>query len=129
MDEEKSLSIQTRNILGEIREFITHPNEVVNKAMLFDRKVLEAGKLVGPQLLTALVGYNKKMEATLEQLREVMVEVRSNTIPTSKPETASVPEPKPQVEPAPKEEERAVMEQPKDSEAKDGEMAEREPKQ
>ena len=84
-EEERRLSTQARNTLGEIREFITHPGEVINKAMLFDKKVLEAGKMVGPQLLTALVEYNKKMEATLEQLGGVMVEVKANTVLNLKP--------------------------------------------
>ena len=93
VESERRYTMQVVNTLGEIREFITHLDEVINKVMLFDRKVLEVGKAMGPQLLTALIRYNRKMETTLVKWREVAVEIGLGFGPETKMEEVQVPKP------------------------------------
>ena len=75
MDQQRKFSKTAAKNLQAIREFIDNPSKVINKAMLFDEKVMETGKQISANLMMALVSYHRKMEAILEPLREVMKEV------------------------------------------------------
>ena len=64
--------------LERIRETIVIPGDALAKARLFDEG---EGKSLGVKLVNVLVAYQKKMEATLVEIREVM-----GVLPKSHPE-------------------------------------------
>ena len=87
LDQQKKFTKTASKNLQAIREFIGNPGEVINKAMLFDEKVMETGKQIPANLMMALVSYHRKMEAIVEPLREVMKEVEERREREQGPET------------------------------------------
>ena len=72
-DEElRQLRAQLKEGLDRIREFIGNPSNVVNKAHLFDNDVKIEGQLSAPKIITILVIFGRKMEATLVEIRKLV---------------------------------------------------------
>ena len=84
--------LRARNAdLGTIREALTLPGDVLNRARLFDEDLKKEGSLSGQKILTILVKYGHKMEATLENMRKLLpgtVEAEPSRPP---PEVTSTP--------------------------------------
>ena len=59
--------------MGHIREAIEHLGDVVNKTHLFDNKVKTEGHLLAQKIITILVKYGHKMEATLTKMRKLLL--------------------------------------------------------
>ena len=65
--------LRARNAdLGKIREALALPGHVLNRAQLFDEDIKREGHLSGQKILTILVKYGHKMEATLEEMRKLL---------------------------------------------------------
>ena len=58
--------------LGRIWEVIGNPGEVVNKAHLFDNDVKTEDKLSAQKIITILVKFEHKIEATLGEMRKLL---------------------------------------------------------
>ena len=72
---ERKLSSNTAKMLARIQNFIGNPDEVVNKAKLFDAGVLKEGLQLGPKLVSVLVDYGEKMETTLLEMKTIMIQI------------------------------------------------------
>ena len=55
--------------LGEIKETVGHPGNVLNKVRLFNKYIDKDVKLFLPKVITILHGYHKKMEAAMAEVR------------------------------------------------------------
>ena len=65
--------LRARNAdLGKICEALAIPGDVLNRAQLFDEDIKREGHLSGQKILTILVKYGQKMEATLEEMRKLL---------------------------------------------------------
>ena len=65
--------LRARNAdLGKIREALALPGDMLNRAQLFDEDLKKEGYLSGQKILTILVKYGHKMEATLEEMRKLL---------------------------------------------------------
>ena len=95
--------LRSRNAdLGKIREALALPGDVLTRAQLFDEDVKKEGQLSGQKILTILVKYGHKMEATLEEMRKLLpgpVETEPNQ-PASQATAPPPPPPQPKT-PAP----------------------------
>ena len=60
--------------LGSIREALSFPGDVLNRALLFDEDVRKEGHLAGQKILAVLVKYGHKMEATLGEMWKLLPE-------------------------------------------------------
>ena len=58
--------------LEKIREFIGHTSDVITKAHLFDNEVKTEEHLSAQKIITVLVKYRHKMEATLEEMQKLL---------------------------------------------------------
>ena len=58
--------------IEQIREFIGHTGDVVTKAHLFDNEVKTENHLSTQKIITVLVKYGHKMEATLVEMRKLL---------------------------------------------------------
>ena len=58
--------------IEQIREFIGHIGDVVTKAHLFDNEVKTEDHLSSQKIMTVLVKYEHKMEATLVEMRKLL---------------------------------------------------------
>ena len=56
----------------QIQEFIGHTSDVVTKAHLFDNEVKTEDHLSAQKIITVLVKYGHKMEATLVEMRKLL---------------------------------------------------------
>ena len=72
-DEVWVLKEQQSERLGEIREAIKYSGDIINKAHLFDNKVKKEGHLSAQKIITVLVKYGHKMEATLGEMRKLLL--------------------------------------------------------
>ena len=66
------LQVQSKEGLDRIWEFIGNLGDVVNKAYLFDNEVKTEGQLSAPKIITILVNFGCKMEATLIERRKLV---------------------------------------------------------
>ena len=88
-DEVRVLKEQQAERLEGIREAIGHSGDVVNKAHLFDSEVKKDGHLFAQKIVTVLVKYGHKIEATLREMRKLFPAppVVARTSKLSVPET------------------------------------------
>ena len=66
-----------------IQEFIEHTGDVVTKAHLFDNEIKTEDHLSAQKIITVLVKYGHKMEATLGEMRKLLP--RPSAAGTSQP--------------------------------------------
>ena len=59
--------------LEKIREFIGHTGDVVTKAHLFDNEVKTKDHLSAQKIITVLMKYGHKIEATLEEMQKLLL--------------------------------------------------------
>jgi len=63
--------------LAQIRNFVKHPDDIVNKAKLFEAGVLKEGVQLGAKIVSVLVDYGEKMETTLLEMKAMICELDS----------------------------------------------------
>ena len=71
-DKIRVLKEQHAESFGWIREAIGYSGDIVNKAHLFDNEVKTEGHLSAQKIITILVKYGHKMEATLGEMRKLL---------------------------------------------------------
>ena len=64
-----ALKIEARK---EIREIVGHPGDILNKAKLFDVYINKEVKITMPTVIVIFHGFQKKMEATLGEIRKLV---------------------------------------------------------
>ena len=74
--------LRARNTsLDKIREALVFPGDVINRSLLFGEDIKKEGAMSGQKILTVLVKYGHKMEATLAEMQKLLpgpVEVGSS---------------------------------------------------
>ena len=92
-DEElRQLQAQSKEGLDQIRDFIGNLGDVVNKVHLFDNDVKNKGQLSTPKIITILVEFGCKMEATLVEMRKLVPGPRLEPIQLPLPSTKGTPQ-------------------------------------
>ena len=84
--------------LNKIREALIFPGDTINRSLLFGEDVKKEGKLSGQKIIAVLVKYGNKMEATLSEMRRLLI--GSTQAGTSIPVTPTPPPPPPPSAPA-----------------------------
>ena len=65
--------LRARNTdLGKIREALVFPGDVINRSLLFGEDIRKEGQMSSQKILTILVKYGHKMEATLAEMRKLL---------------------------------------------------------
>ena len=67
----RELKIKTES-LERIREVVGTPGDVLNKAHFFDNNIKTEGKIVAAKIITILVVFTWKMEATLVDIQKLV---------------------------------------------------------
>jgi len=71
----RRLSPETTETLIWIQNFIKNPGDVVNKAKLFEAKVLKEKVQLGSKIVSMLVDYGEKIETILLEMRAIILEI------------------------------------------------------
>ena len=71
-DEVKDFKALKIEALKEIREIVGHPGDILNKARLFDVYINKEVKITMLKVIAILHGFQKKMEATLGEIRKLV---------------------------------------------------------
>ena len=80
--------------LGKIRDALIFPGDVINRSLLFTEDIKKEGHMNGQKILTILVKYGHKMDATLAEMRKLLpgsVEVGSSRPEQTPPPPPSAP--------------------------------------
>ena len=72
-DEVRVLKEQQAESLGRIWEAIRYSSDIVNKAHLFDNEIKTERHLSAQKIITILVKYGHKMEATLGEMQKLLL--------------------------------------------------------
>ena len=80
--------------IERIREFIGHTGDIVTMAHLFDNEVKTEDHLSVQKIITVLVKYGYKMEATLGEMRKLLLGPSIAGMSQSPAQTTVSPSPK-----------------------------------
>ena len=90
-EEFRQLRTQSKEGLDQIRDFIGNPSDMVNKVQLFDNEVKTKGQLLAPKIVTVLVEFGKKMEATLVEMQKLLLGLQLEPIQVPIPSPRGIP--------------------------------------